>query len=434
MVWYIDSIDVLAGMAFASERAPDLLSKSGETFEPAGQAFIAPPDFAPEIGVSRATAFAAARGSFQLGLFIDEEEVPFPSLESLAEFVRRAYLRGGGGDDPRGVVPPVPEGGPDLSGAVGIEREDREFYSDPSDPSDPIVRLVARVGDFRAESVKIDRAAGADQFAWLVGTASPGSDAAAGTVRLVSGGFSVLIELLRRHPGPNVGDRLPHWLEAARRLSAAFDRIGLWIPLGELIAKHSHLSSVADEIARYLDERDGLNEIRRVVDQQAVAWSDLFFLRNVLRYGTGAWRGRQGWWLSSGWDLTTDHDLFADLSHFPVPGRVKAGGARHENENLSALLMSAVAVPELGGTGDAAELLLFAAACLVSPGLVAQRTGSLLSPAGFPDRETAGRAWAAIAPVTRAALFWLTGNLPKHVFWPGLEDLIAKAVSPRLTR
>ena len=59
---------------------------------------IAAPDFRPVPLGSRAIGLAAAaRGTFQLGLSLDEDtKVHFPTLTALSEFVRRLYLSGGG--------------------------------------------------------------------------------------------------------------------------------------------------------------------------------------------------------------------------------------------------------------------------------------------------------------------------------------------------
>lgn len=127
--WYIDALDGLSGLAFASHRPPTLTEAAYDLDAPAW--FLAAPDFRPELVGSRALALAATRGSFQLGLSVDgETEVPFPTLAALIEFVRRLYIAGGGGDGAGGVgpTPPAPpEGeGPSPERVGPIEPRERE--------------------------------------------------------------------------------------------------------------------------------------------------------------------------------------------------------------------------------------------------------------------------------------------------------------------
>ena len=122
--FYIDTLDGLGGTAFASLRESDLANAQAAGDAPAWH--IAAPAFRPEPVSSRAIGLAANRGSFQLGFSVDgESEVPFKSLEVLAEYVRRLFIAGGGGDGPGGVgptpLPPPEDGGPDGGGDFGEE-------------------------------------------------------------------------------------------------------------------------------------------------------------------------------------------------------------------------------------------------------------------------------------------------------------------------
>ena len=105
--WMVDALDPRAGMAFASKRT-FTLSEERHALREAPCVWIAPPAFQPEPVVSRMIGRAAERGSFQLGVFQDGEELKFATLEALTEFVRRMYLRSGGGDGLDGGGPPVP--------------------------------------------------------------------------------------------------------------------------------------------------------------------------------------------------------------------------------------------------------------------------------------------------------------------------------------
>ena len=118
-LWYFDALDAIAGSGFASFRVADL-----GTEQPDQQAIavhIDAPFFQPVPIASRALAFAAARGSHQLGLFIDKDEVGFRTLEELTEFVRRADVSSGGGDGGGGGGPTPPGPGPEGEGGPTLE-------------------------------------------------------------------------------------------------------------------------------------------------------------------------------------------------------------------------------------------------------------------------------------------------------------------------
>lgn len=115
LAWRIDALDARGGLAFLSYREPDLSNSKTDLDLPG--VFVGAPEFQPQSISSRAAALAAGRRAFQLGLFIGGEEVGFDGIESVIEFVRRGYLRGGGGDSAGpgpGGPPPPPGLGPDL--------------------------------------------------------------------------------------------------------------------------------------------------------------------------------------------------------------------------------------------------------------------------------------------------------------------------------
>jgi hypothetical protein len=108
--WRFEALDALAGIAFASristdERGDDEL------------VYMRPPAFHPEPVGRSSIALGATRGSFQGGLFIEDREATFPSLDAVREFVRRGYVGGSAGD-----------GGPDTPGGEG---------QPPPEPRDP---------------------------------------------------------------------------------------------------------------------------------------------------------------------------------------------------------------------------------------------------------------------------------------------------------
>ena len=91
--WRIDALDSRGGLAFASRRA-GRFSELGSRLQDPLCAFIGAPGFQPEMVANRSIALAGIRGVFQYRLFIGEDEVAFPTLAAVTEFVRRVYLRG----------------------------------------------------------------------------------------------------------------------------------------------------------------------------------------------------------------------------------------------------------------------------------------------------------------------------------------------------
>jgi hypothetical protein len=107
MSWYIDSWAVRDGLAFASYRPANNMSRAERTV------FISVPglDAVPVGRVS--TALWATRANFQRGLHTEEgEEIGFTTLQTVRELVRRGYLAGGIGPGPVGEEGPEPPGRP----------------------------------------------------------------------------------------------------------------------------------------------------------------------------------------------------------------------------------------------------------------------------------------------------------------------------------
>ena len=111
--WRIDTLDGRGGLAFASWRPADLADAASLPDRPVF--YFSPPAFTPSPVASAATALAAERHGFQLGVYDETGEVPFETLADVAEFVRRIYVGTGrsdgtdGGSDPPPVPPPEPE-------------------------------------------------------------------------------------------------------------------------------------------------------------------------------------------------------------------------------------------------------------------------------------------------------------------------------------
>jgi hypothetical protein len=102
--WRIDAWAVRDGAVFASRRESD--SRDAQI-----TVFLAVPDLEP-VPVGRlSTALSATRRNFQTGLRDGKgNEIPFESLDAIAELVRRGFLASGLG--PGGSGAPAPVGGP----------------------------------------------------------------------------------------------------------------------------------------------------------------------------------------------------------------------------------------------------------------------------------------------------------------------------------
>jgi hypothetical protein len=222
--WYIDSWDASAGRAFCSFRlgveAP--LSPHVEAY------FVAPPFFEPEIVASRAPGLAAARGTFQLGFFINEREVAFNSLEEIIGLVRRVYSSRGMWPGPGGGLPPAPrppDGPPDAG--------DRHVPTLPR-----LSGFVKQLEEFvRDEKIKICRL-----FQWQQQDAI--SEAEAHKL-LVAAGTSLIGELIARMPPDAALNDIHGWQLVFADLYALCQRIGIeedvfrWDVIGSSRPTHS---------------------------------------------------------------------------------------------------------------------------------------------------------------------------------------------------
>lgn len=234
MTWYIDSIDARAGLAFASQRAPDLMSGSGLDADlPA--AFISPPDFRVVLLPHRALGLSAARRTYQAGLFLDGQEVAFPYLDDVVEFTRRCFLRGGGGDGEDrtdgGPPAPLPDPWPLLEGLVRID----ENIATRGDADGDSIERSYREDRKAFEAVVTDTPLGlAQHVAWgSARRAAPGAGLRSDVPgRHVDGAWCLLRaashlveDTLMRVPRDRLSEE---WIASAGSLWAAIARLGLW--------------------------------------------------------------------------------------------------------------------------------------------------------------------------------------------------------------
>lgn len=249
--WYIDALDARAGIGFASYRTPDLHHDNANLGLPS--VFISPPYFRGESVASRAIGFAATRASFQYGLFVEDREVGFDSIQGLAEFIRRAYVSSGGGDVDNGGTPMVPIPNPENSSggelfAFNKNHEDvpiiQEFISIAEYLRDKVQKLPEQDwGVTENRSYAMFRAN--DSYIFPKDINSLHSNAA----ELVAYGAALLIhEMLLRFPDDP--DRFAGWMKSSMKLGRIVVDLGL---VNSLMLGHwaGILHSLADRIEQH---------------------------------------------------------------------------------------------------------------------------------------------------------------------------------------
>jgi hypothetical protein len=396
--WFNDAIDARGGLAIATQRLSDLKL---DTLDDCGASvFISPPSFLPEYVGSRSVGFALARNRAQPGLFHQDDEVPFDSLAAVAEFVRRSYLRGAGGDgtgeNGGSAPPPSPEGGEPRDSPDGLRGI--ESGGESATGTDPAAALlaVATMNSTHSRSLKIGMSSLGETLSKPIGAASTTDTRRR---RLARGALRVLRELIRRRPNGQP-DKL-HWVSTLEKLLLVLTRMALWPVMVEEF--HNH------DAAAWLFGRN----------YQPVDQFDYYLYRFFSEYP----ERHPFYWLDSRWPVWTMTDMFDDLATFPVPPRTVPFAVK-DGQNLQALLSAAAATPEqLLHTKDnaleqeCAELAVFAAACLnlggeYSPGLRYSHDDSYVE---FVDR------------LANRSQTWLGGNVPRFVYAPEVEMLIAQA-------
>jgi hypothetical protein len=389
--WYIDAIDVRGGLAVATQRMSDLkldgLTQAGPS------AFISPPAFVPEF-VERSTGFALSRARGQAGLFHGENEVPFDTLAALAEFVRRSFLRGAGGDgtgENGGSTPPPPPSpdGDKEAGRLQLLEGGEEF----SDLAMDLLNL-ARGNSRRSENLEMVRGQSARGEA-LAPPDSKGKDLR--PKRLARGALRVLRELVRRRPNQQP-DNL-HWSMALEKLIHGFMLMGLF----PLLHKEFENGKGAAWIfgGGYQPVTDLDHDIYRYFNQP----------------------DRRDFWYWRDFMLGSMTDAFDDLAVFPVPPHT-VQFAPKDGQNLQAILSAAIATPNQMLSEnkkleeeERAELVIFAAAYI---NLGGER---------FISRRPYNYYVEFCDHLVVKAQTWLGSNVPKYVYATDVENLIAGASS-----
>ena len=214
------------------------------------------------------------QGRLSTWLYVGDDEVAFPTLASVVEFVRRAYLRGGGGDGADGtggrrpspllpfdrpVLPLAPELGHEPASLIGEMLHHAAMLVKESRSCPP--RSIAEIGwpalsppDPIAAKRKIDAAAA-----------------------LANAAVALIYEIMRRMPDGRNLAMLVRWHDDARRLGYILAIMGLWPILGG-DPWRSAISNLLKPLRGWKDPPAGLTSLDELNDDVLVCFlCSLFF-------------------------------------------------------------------------------------------------------------------------------------------------------------
>lgn len=480
--WQVDALDPRGGIAFASWRSFSLSDEENGLLE-APCVRIGPPFFYPETVATRALALAANRGAFQLGLFIATEEVRFATLDALTEFVRRVYLRSGGGDGLDGGAAPVPPrpvgGGPELpplpeapEAPLGPEpepeegpRETRLRGGSGLMAAKSVPDALNLIGSFqRMSSSSIQQVVAGERFTWF--------DQRAGTYEDVDGGASsipaptigqlrrpvdalgwaallLIHEMLLRLPAARLLADQSRWERAARALGCTIARLDLWNCLfgrEGFTSLKSWADSMQNSAGWPIEPQ--LARIKSIPDLPDFARVRIVYW---LLFGRAPSIDDEDWlyWMREYWGFfryphlylasrfpffdsaVSTIDPFEELRLIPVPRLATKIVSAYDREEISLihLLAAATASPaELMEDGcggrDAMALLLFAACAIMSANGDAQLSFGSFGQWGTSTSRLQNQ---RIEDLAARAWVWLGRSMPRLAFPEPLEAAIRGA-------
>ena len=435
--WYIDSLDARGGIAFASLRDAES-DYQEDTPKSLQHAYIAPPYFVPTLGVNRATALGAGRACFQLGFFAEDTEVAFPSLEALAEFVRRVYLRSNGNADGPGgsPIPRAPEGGAPDSPAYELDEEsDYPGDAEPqrNEDSGYVVKMRALLSEMKkvGEVLSPGKDSSSDLGEQLAELQSFYQKEAAATLpNLLGSAVEILDEVLRRIPTNLDPHAMRIWLEASKRLDCCFSAIGIWSLFRSESRLEKRLSYIVITNAHRWSRTAWGSEFTRETSFPPVV--SIYALRSLLRVGPTAFVPSLPF--SIGELEVGPIDGVDILKHLPAPPRLIAAidwdDELSTDISLEKFLWAFLGSPR-AKRDDALvfDVLLFCSTLLVSNAAMAQRTLFY----GWHDFELADPdvSRASTEDVVRLGLRWLFRSFPSYAYATRIERAITLSLSLR---
>lgn len=410
-LWYIDALDARAGMGLATFRDADLNTNTVDLGKPA--VFIGPPFFQGESVASRAIGFAATRGSFQLGLFLDDEEIAFATLQGVCEFIRRVYISSGGGDTDSGISPAPAIPNPESGGG--------EFRFLPADQSSlargmmsfvtTLTKDIASISQLKYSSFEpkqLNRREGTHKRS-LSEILGPLAD----VDTLLAYGSAVLIEeMILRFP--NRAADQGTWMRSMMKLGQMLSRLGL-----------------VDSLFHSPDF-DGLSQMAYNTDKRVKVFNG-----NVREFGGALpvmlglgpnvpWHPHFGPPFWGGWHAGSGAgDPLDDLSSFPIPSiAAKHVGLNPASASARDLLSVFLANPTVldGEQASRPEAIMIVAFVLLSSMLIVSSGQASLAPI---DETRIGSVLRQ--DVVRDAIVWMDSQMPGYLFHKDIEQYIRSA-------
>jgi hypothetical protein len=438
--WKIDTLDARGGFAFASRRDRDLAAVTDQDPE-APCMFIGAPDFRPEPVANYALALGAGRGAFQTGLFVGEAEVSFPTIEDVVEFVRRAYLRGGGGDGADGgaggTTPPLrPREGPLSALSLNTKEIDTEIKG-----RSLRAEILTAIAGFKKEAggLGLHHTARFDHK-WPAPSGQPTGGGVAitaidGPSMLASAALQLIYEMARRLPPAHDYVAIARWVRDARMLGNLLASLDLW-PLLWSDPYYKALEELGKRLLSSFFGSDGLLHKHQEEFAARLAFIITFVagppadeLKEPDRWFNGHWHDL---WSTE----RADSDPVSNLSRIPLPqdleGLFFEKDVKDRVSMCHALVAFMGAPAEFDGNQPIVELVLFAAACIVGPDK-GQPLFSWPAPPWHLEKPLAPSEILRTAVQANAdcAWRWLREHLPVVVFHNALEQAIASTARLR---
>jgi hypothetical protein len=419
--WRIDSLDARAGIAFASWRFADLIS--GNIEPERATVFIAPPYFRPDALSNRAMGLSASRGQAQLGVFVQESELAFKTLDALSEFVRRVYQSSGGGDlpggggmggrprpplKPEGGEPVIGEGAPEelgggIGGAQSLVDVARLYYHICS-------RLNFTPGvPVQFENTVLSEASEGSGGGDDGGGATEGRETSTESDRaddsLLIGARELLFELVRRFPVHGKSTDILLWCESGTRLGEAIARLDLWRGIID-----GPWRNILDQAGKRIDSTLSIGHPNRwalmaALMPQSLVLPEWYFLKMAPVPGINR----------------IDSDPVDDLCAWPLPNDVSALiGSTLPNPSAFHLMGAICGSPIKLCSASATSAARAAAIVLFSAAHIVAETTCPVSSLWF-NTERHCEALKAATEVTRE---WLMQQWPVMVFPQAVENVI----------
>ena len=423
--WYIDSIEPWGGRVFATYRTPDLSSKA---LDEGMSYFMAPPAFEAELVASRSTAMSAERMGFQVGLYLKQSEVAFPSLDAIRDFVRRTFVTNGPDATPTAAAgatePPRDKGG---------EGQTLTLDEQPPSGRGPQHTLLSAFEEFHERSSKLEVGESV-QWQGLGGPLAPHlpiSDekqtARELVLLLAQTAWWCLIDCYERVPEP-ADSRWVSWVAEARAFCRAIDRLDLWDALAHLIATNKLHAALPGNLAGVWSSSPNPEIAARRVVLWARYQAAVADRRNIQDF-ENSWRYID--WVVGYYQK---HELvtpYEDLSliRCPIPCDELNTANGGSPLSMRALLLRLISAPVLAlklpsrRQEQIVSLVVFGAAQMASQSIAKIiPSHPLVLSDSTPSSTYSPKLFSTLAPVLWR---WIERNFPRHVLAPAVEALVA---------